>query len=130
MKKKWKILTGLLVICLLMAVGVAAFFVLRAKNSFPGGFSGKETKTVEVQAGIGEEVEYVQLVAVRGNEITYVLTGSGGNREEATILIPVGTDVITKLGTVTTFSRLRAGDNVALVKDKGTGEITAVYIVD
>lgn len=50
-------------------------------------------------------------------------------QEESTELIPVGTSVTTKLGTVTTFSRLTAGDNVAIVRNRTTGEITAVYII-
>ncbi len=59
--------------------------------------------------------------------VTYVVAG-----EEITTLIPVGTDVTTKLGAVTTFSRLTAGDMVALVMAKDAEEriITAVYIID
>lgn len=49
--------------------------------------------------------------------------------EESTELLPVGTPVTTKLGTVTTFSRLAAGDNVAIVRNRTTGEIMAVYII-
>jgi len=60
------------------------------------------------------------------NEITYKLT-----EESATAIIPVGTDVTTRLGTVTTFSRLKAGDYIALVIEEvgGAQVITAVYIV-
>lgn len=51
--------------------------------------------------------------------------------ESHTALIPVGTEVITKLGTVTTFSRLEVGDNVALVMEQSGEEqvIVAVYII-
>lgn len=49
--------------------------------------------------------------------------------EECTELVPVGTPVTTKLGTVTTFSRLAAGDNIAIVRNRTTGEIMAVYII-
>ena len=51
--------------------------------------------------------------------------------ETVTAYIPVGTDVTTKLGTVTTFSRLAAEDYVALVMEKDGDEeiIMAVYIV-
>ncbi|MBQ6695904.1 MAG: hypothetical protein IJN16_04290 [Lachnospiraceae bacterium] len=51
--------------------------------------------------------------------------------ESITTYIPVGTAVTTKLGTVTTFSRLEAGDYVALITE-GDGEeqmIMAVYII-
>lgn len=60
------------------------------------------------------------------NGVTYRLTD-----QSVTALIPVGTDVTTKLGTVTTFSRLAAGDWVALVTEKSGDNqiITAVYII-
>lgn len=38
--------------------------------------------------------------------------------EERTATIPVGTDVITKLGTTTTFARLAAGDVVQMLTEK------------
>lgn len=51
--------------------------------------------------------------------------------EVETTLIPVGTVVTTKLGTETTFSRLQAGDYVAIVTEKDGSEdvIAAIYIV-
>lgn len=51
--------------------------------------------------------------------------------ETLTAQIPVGTKVTTKLGTITTFSRLAAGDCVALVtqKDGDKEVIVAVYII-
>lgn len=53
------------------------------------------------------------------------------SEETVTAMIPVGCEVTTKLGTVTTFSRLAAGDKVALVVS-GEGEeqtIVSVYII-
>ena len=60
------------------------------------------------------------------NGATYNLT-----EEANTTYIPVGTDVTTKLGAVTTFSRLAAGDNVALVVTSDGEEqvILGIYIV-
>lgn len=51
--------------------------------------------------------------------------------ETITTYIPVGTEVTTKLGTITTFSRLSAGDYVALITEKDGEEdiIVAVYII-
>lgn len=181
MKKIWKIIIGLLVICGLAVVVVPG---VRKENNPK---SEEAESTVAIQVGVGEQVEYASLTTVRGNEITYLLaekgdavstgndrTGktdradksesgrgnssgfgggfsgmgsmmSGTESEDGTFvydgfsytltetkvteLIPVGTQVTTKLGTVTTFSRLRAGDNVAIVRDKSSGEIVAVYIV-
>ena len=88
--------------------------------------------------GWGRKMEIQpQQTAVKGNEITYRETGEEtGQQEEAqpqeqTALIPVGTEVVTRLGTVTTFSRLAAGDNVALIT-QADGEdvvIVRVYIL-
>lgn len=82
------------------------------------GFGNGMTQAVEAMDAVAESFTYDGTV--------YELTG-----ETVTTLIPVGTDVITKLGTVTTFSRLAAGDKVALVveEDDGAQIITAVYIV-
>lgn len=48
---------------------------------------------------------------------------------EETIIIPVGTAVITKLGTKTTFSRLASGDIIQIKQDIDTKEILEIWIV-
>ncbi len=60
------------------------------------------------------------------NGATYNLT-----EKSNTTYIPVGTDVTTKLGAITTFSRLAAGDNVALVviNDGEEQIIVGIYII-
>ena len=52
--------------------------------------------------------------------------------QEQTTLIPVGTDVITRLGATVTFSRLATGENVALImeEDEGQKVIVKVYILN
>ena len=49
--------------------------------------------------------------------------------ESASYQIPVGTDVITQLGVTTTFSRLAAGDVIALLLEEGTDNILKIWIV-
>ena len=65
------------------------------------------------------------------NQFTYDNKTYRIGSESITTYIPVGTDVTTKLGTVTTFSRLAADDYVALVIEKDGDEevIAAVYII-
>ena len=60
------------------------------------------------------------------DDITYQV----GN-DVITTYIPVGTDVITKLGTTTTFSRLAVGDYIAIVSQVLDGEevMMLIYIV-
>lgn len=69
--------------------------------------------------------------AVDTNIFTYEDTVYRVGEESVTTYIPVGTDVTTKLGTVTTFSRLSTGDCVAIVteEDEDTQIIMAVYII-
>ena len=57
---------------------------------------------------------------------TYVAT-----EEEVSTTIPVGTDVTTKLGTVTTFSRLSTGDIIEMIveKDGDDSQIISIWIV-
>ncbi len=56
--------------------------------------------------------------------ISYTETG-----ETASYEIPVGTTVVTKLGTETTFSSLSAGDVIAVAVEKNTGVIDRIWIV-
>ena len=65
------------------------------------------------------------------NQFTYDNKTYRIGSESITTYIPVGTNVTTKLGTVTTFSRLAADDYVALVIEKDGDEdvIAAVYII-
>jgi hypothetical protein len=67
----------------------------------------------------------VQAALVYDN-VSYVL--SVETRED---MIPVGTEVMTRLGTVSTFSRLRAGDYVALIMDQDGDKqvIASVYVI-
>ena len=62
------------------------------------------------------------------NQKIYTITGA-----EQTMLIPVGTSVTTTMGTVTTFSRLAAGDMVKLLletNDAGDQVIVGVWMIE
>ena len=59
---------------------------------------------------------------------TYTETGKTGQ-----IQIPVGTDVETKLGTITTFSRLSNGDTIRMLMqkaDNGGEDLLKIWIVE
>lgn len=60
------------------------------------------------------------------------MTGYIVSEETQTLLIPVGTDVVTKLGNTTTFSRLANGDIIKMIleTDGETQTIMKVYMVD
>lgn len=86
-----------------------------------GGFGGGRNRGMGQNGFTASEKETFTY-----NNVTYEVT-----EESVTTFIPVGCDVTTKLGTVTTFSRLAAGDKVALVMEEVKGEqiIVAVYII-
>lgn len=59
-----------------------------------------------------------------GSAAAYTETGEARSFE-----IPVGTQVITKLGVETTFSRLSAGNIIALLLEEGTDNILKIWVV-
>ncbi|MCR5032884.1 MAG: hypothetical protein K6A92_08475 [Lachnospiraceae bacterium] len=90
----------------------------------PGGSFGGDLPGEEGQGGFnpfGSSGETEDGTVTIG-EKTY----TPGDTQE-TVLIPVGTSVTTKLGTETTFSRLSAGNAIAMVLQEG--EIVRIYIV-
>ena len=97
-------------------------------GNFPGGFGGSDSENFgNRRGGSGNGGQRNSSSTV----LTYDGVSYGLTENTATALIPVGTDVITKLGTKTTFSRISAGDCLALVTEVIGGEevIMAVYIV-
>lgn len=106
----------------LLLIGAVCFtgFAMTAKKSSDSG-------AVQITAGKNEEIVYARLTSVIGNDITCSLTDSG---EEKSYEIPVGTDVITRLGTTTTFLKLSEGNNVAILLEKGTDIVKSVWITE
>lgn len=116
-KKKW--IVGVLAAMLLMTICLTGFALANKKET-------KQAETsVKITAGTKEELLYASLTSVVGNEISCTVTATG---EEKAYEIPVGTKVITKLGTETTFLRLSEGNSVALLLEQGTDIIKEVYI--
>lgn len=104
----------------------------KAGNRPSGGAPTGEQKTGEVQSVDGEasteggtESKPTMPTAMPETK-TYRSLG-----EERTATIPVGTDVITKLGTTTTFARLATGDVVQMLTEKVDDEnvIIKMWIV-
>ncbi len=105
-----------------LLIGVVCFtgFTMTARST-------SESDQVQITAGKNEELIYGRLTSVIGNDITCTLTESG---EEKVYEIPVGTDVVTRLGTITTFSKLSEGNNVAILLEKGTDIVKSVWITE
>lgn len=121
--KGWMILIAFLVLIL---VGVVGYRVYQGK---------KEAQETAKQEIILEENQYFTYVAIQkmlGNEMTgSILENGQQTQEQRTWLIPVGTDVETKLGTITTFARLAAGDQIKMLMEttgNGMDEIIKIWI--
>lgn len=85
---------------------------------------------VEITAEVGQQILYAKITQIQGNEITFEETDPSMTEmpgESRTMQIPVGTEVITMLGAVTTFSRLDVDDIIAMVLERD--EIIRIYII-
>lgn len=125
-KKAWIwILIGLIVI--LVAGGWVYYkeVVMAAETS----------EEEEIVLEENQEWEYFKITQILGNEMTATVVQEDGEEttESGTWMIPVGTEVVTKLGTTTTFARLASGDTIKVLmqnEDDGTQDILKIWIVD
>lgn len=133
MKKHTKI--ALVIMALLIAVIAIIAYVILLKPGTPEETDAQEVITLED----GQSLVFAKLTSVIGNEITYVTVEEQDNsiyretQETGQLQIPVGTEVITKLGTSTTFSRLASGDIIRLLMQQtqeGEEETVKIWIME
>ena len=125
-KKAWIwILIGLIVI--LVAGGLVYYkeVVMAAEAS----------EEEEIVLEEDQEWKYFKITQILGNEMTATVIQEDGEEttQSGTWMIPVGTEVVTKLGTTTTFARLASGDTIKVLmqnEDEGTQDILKIWIVD
>ena len=124
-KKAWIwILIGLIVV--LVAGGVVYYRQAQAASS---------DEEEEIVLEENQEWKYFKITQILGNEMTATVVQEDGEEttEPGTWMIPVGTEVVTKLGTTTTFARLASGDTIKVLmqnEDDGTQDILKIWIVD
>lgn len=106
------------------------------KESGPDGAARKEESGMP-EAG-GQSPDFGQDSMAAGNRPAGFPEGMGGamnataytlTGETKSLEVPVGTEVITKLGVVTTFSRLSSGNIIAVLLEEGTDNILKIWIV-
>lgn len=125
-KKKWiGILLFIVVILVAAAVGIWQYQKEQAQSE-------RTARTEEVVLEENQRIVYAQVKTINGNEMTYATVEVSGTEyqvtdETITTLIPVGTEVVTKLGTTTTFSRLSSGDILQMIMEDG--EILSIHIM-
>lgn len=125
-KSKLKGWIILFVIFVIVILGLVGYRVYQGK---------KQAQEAAKQEMVLEENQYFTYVAIQkmlGNEMIGAMIENGQQaQEQCTWLIPVGTDVETKLGTITTFARLAAGDQIKMLMEttgNGTDEIIKIWI--
>lgn len=106
------------------------------RGQMPGGYDSVDSTSEQSEDAISGEkpsggndmASGGQMPSVENGEstnvVTYVETETGVEYQ-----IPVGTSVITKLGTSATFSSLSTGDVIAIALEKGTDIIDKVWII-
>lgn len=125
-KKAWVwILIGLIVVL------VAGGWVYYKEVVMAAEISEEEEIVLEED----QEWKYFKITQILGNEMTATVIQENGEEttESGTWMIPVGTEVVTKLGTTTTFARLASGDTIKVLmqnEDDGTQDILKIWIVD
>ena len=134
-----------IVLLLLLAAAAGIFYCQKRQQAEEENPNAEETVTLEKD----QSWLYLEIEEITGNEIQAVKV-SGGSQETAyggreavysgednapeaegnpqTYTIPVGTDVVTKLGSVTTFSRLAAGDTIHCLMQEEDGEAVILKI--
>lgn len=134
----WFVIIGL---CILGIVfGCRYYYSVKAQNE-----DTEETIVLEE----GQQLVYAKIISISGNEMIYALSeeelqeketpdnnenlvGYKVSEEMQTTMIPVGTEVVTKLGNITTFSRLANGDMIKMILQTdadGTQTIMKIYMV-
>lgn len=128
MKKKKTLHIMVMVLLLLLTAGCIGGYMYDRKEN-----SEKAGEAAGMVLEEGEKSAYAEIISIAGNEISYIEISQEEMEEteetEETAIIPVGTAVITKLGTTTTFSRLASGDIIQIKQDIETEEILEIWIV-
>lgn len=125
-RKKGRALRSI-VLLLLLAAAAGIFYCQKRQQAEEENPNAEETVTLEKD----QSWLYLEIEEITGNEIQAVKVSDNAPEAEGalqTYTIPVGTDVVTKLGSVTTFSRLAAGDTIHCLMQEEDGEAVILKI--
>ena len=124
-KKKSKLWIWLLLLVLVVAAG-SGFWYQKSNAQ-------QTMEEEEIVLQENQELINVRITQMLGNEMTgsIVTEDRKQQQEEKTWMIPVGTEVVTKLGTTTTIARLSSGDTIQMLMQTGEsadGDILKIWI--
>lgn len=115
-KKKSKVWIWLVLLILVVAAGGGVYGYQQVMTQ-------QEVKEEEIVVLENQELIHVRITKMLGNEMTgSIVSEENKQGETQTWMIPVGTDVVTKLGTTTTFVRLSSGDTIQMLMQKDGAE--------
>ena len=97
-------------------------------NSMPDQLNGEE-QGFDTQSDLSKESMKDQTSKNNTNSEMQSMTMYIQTSEAASLRIPVGTDVVTKLGAVTTFTHLDVDDTIAILLQENSNEIMKIWIV-
>lgn len=125
-KKKSKVWVWLVLLIVVVAAGGSVY-------GYQQRTAQQVAKEEEIVVLDNQELIQVRITKILGNEMTgNIVTEGKGQGETKTWMIPVGTDVVTKLGTTTTFARLSSSDTIQMLMQKnetGDDSILKIWIV-
>lgn len=130
-KKKVKI--GKVIICMAVIAAAAVIFLYLGQKKHSALDESVINTSEQVLLLEGQRIEKLKIKAIYGNEICVNSVENADLQEDKIWQIPVGTDVITKLGTTTTFSRLANADVIDVLiqaDDNGNETIQKVWITE
>ena len=116
-----------IVLLFLLAAAAGIFYCQKRQHAEAENPNAEEIVTLEND----QSWLYLQIDEITGNEIQAAAVSDNEPEAEGalqTYTIPVGTDVVTKLGSVTTFSRLAAGDTIHCLMQEEDGEAVILKI--
>jgi hypothetical protein len=128
-KKKKKSKIWIIIIILLIALIAGGAYWYYYTNNVTAAEAGETLPELEQ----GQEYLYARITSILGNEMTADLyEDEKAIGTDQTWLIPVGTDVVTKLGTTTSFSRLASGDYIRILvqNEPDSQDILKIWIVN
>ncbi|MCR4704498.1 MAG: hypothetical protein K5641_00385 [Lachnospiraceae bacterium] len=131
-KRKRKALIVLLVLFLIALLGGGIFW--HQKRAQEAEANANAESAVKLQKN--QSWKYYRINEIIGNEVKAVEIEEDGKEigEEKIFLIPVGTEVITSIQSVTTFTRLSAGKTIHCLMqetdDAASSEIVKIWIVE
>lgn len=142
-RQKRKRIIIILIVVMVVILGITLGYKFYQK------IQAEQNSEAQIRVSEGQELIYAEIELIVGNNISVSLVSENGEQpqegsmekmgggssyvstgENAQYQIPVGTTVITKLGTSATFTSLSSGNIIAVALESGTDVIDKIWVVE